>query len=151
MAASTDEQYSRTGRTWDIEGWRTGRTWSKEHGRLKMDTRIVGDVAVICSEEPIINDAQSALDLIAEVVYGHGVNKIAANKPAVNEGFFRLGTGLAGEVAQKFVNYRCRFAIFGDFSGYDSKPLHDYMSECNKGRHLNFAADESEALEKLRD
>ncbi|MDR1132508.1 MAG: DUF4180 domain-containing protein [Synergistaceae bacterium] len=34
-------------------------------------------------------------------------------------------------------------------SDYTSNPLRDYMYECNKGRHLYFVKDESEALEKL--
>ncbi len=29
--------------------------------------------------------------------------------------FFRLSTGLAGEIVQKFVNYRFRLVIMGDF------------------------------------
>lgn len=30
--------------------------------------------------------------------------------------FFRLSTGLAGEILQKYVNYAGRVAFFGDFS-----------------------------------
>ncbi|MDR1136092.1 MAG: DUF4180 domain-containing protein [Clostridiales Family XIII bacterium] len=114
-----------------------------------MDIKIIDGIAVINSETPIISDAQAALDLIASVSYEHDVNKIAINKAAVNEDFFKLSTGLAGDVAQKFVNYGCRLAIFGDFSAYTSKPLRDYMYECNKGKDLCFAADEAEALRNL--
>ncbi|MDR2671035.1 MAG: DUF4180 domain-containing protein [Oscillospiraceae bacterium] len=114
-----------------------------------MNTKIIGDIAVVNSETPLITDGQSALDLIVSLFYEHKITKIAVNKAAVSEDFFRLSTGLAGEVAQKFVNYRCRLVIFGDFSGYTSKPLRDYIYECNNGRHLNFAADENEAMQKL--
>jgi hypothetical protein len=113
-----------------------------------MDTKIIDGIAVISSSIPFITDAQAALDLIASFYY-EDVNKIAINKAAVSEDFFKLSTGLAGEVAQKFVNFGCRLAIIGDFSGYTSKPLRDYMYECNKGKHLYFAADEAEALRRL--
>jgi rifampin ADP-ribosylating transferase len=114
-----------------------------------MTTTIIGDIAVISSDTPLITDAQSALDLIVSFFYERSITKYAMNKEAVSEDFFRLSTGFAGDVAQKFVNFRCRLAIFGDFSGYTSKSLHDYIYECNNGRHLNFVSDEREAVGRL--
>jgi hypothetical protein len=114
-----------------------------------MNTRVISGVAVIDSDTPIITDAQSALDLMATVSYEHNVAKIAICKAAVSEDFFKLSTGFAGEVVQKFVNYGCRLAIIGDFSGYASKPLRDYIYECNNGKHLNFVADEDDAVRRL--
>lgn len=114
-----------------------------------MQTKIIGDLVVLSSETPIITDAQSALDMIASVGYEHNVTKIAINKAAVSEDFFRLSTGLAGEVVQKFVNYGYRIAIIGDFSSYTNKPLREYIYECNNGKHLSFVADEDEAVAKL--
>lgn len=104
-----------------------------------------GTIAVIQSEIPLITDGQSALDFAVNAE----AYLIAVNKAAIVEGFFRLSTGIAGEVVQKFVNYGYRLAIFGDFSSYTSKPLHDYMYECNNGNHLYFVADEKEAVRKL--
>lgn len=118
-----------------------------------MTTKLIetqnGTVAVINSDTPVITDVQSALDLISTIGFEHGCRNITVNKESVAEDFFKLSTGLAGEVVQKFVNYNVRFAIFGDFSHYTSKPLHDYIYECNKGRHLNFTATEQEAVERL--
>ena len=45
--------------------------------------------------------------------------------------------------------YPVGFAFIGDFSGYTSKPLHDFIYESNKGRHLFFVADEDEAIARL--
>jgi hypothetical protein len=104
-----------------------------------------GTVAVINSDTPLITDGQSALDFAVNA----GAGLIAVNKEAVAEDFFKLSTGVAGVVAQKFVDYGYRLAIFGDFSHYTSKPLHDYLRECNKGQQLNFVADEDEARRKL--
>ena len=118
-----------------------------------MEKRIVlaGDerIAVIYSNEVIVPDAQSALNLIMSAFYDDGCSGIVLNKEAFPERFFVLSSGLAGEVLQKAVNYRMKLAITGDFSGYTSKPLHDFIYECNKGKHVFFAADEQEAINML--
>ena len=118
-----------------------------------MTTKIVesnnGKLIIVTSDEVIISDGQSTLDFVASLVYEHDCYGIAVNKVAVAEDFFVLSTGVAGEVAQKFVNYKMRFAIIGDFSGYTSKPLHDFIYESNKGKHLFFVADEDEAIARL--
>ncbi|MDR1529068.1 MAG: DUF4180 domain-containing protein [Burkholderiales bacterium] len=81
-----------------------------------------GTVAVIQSEIPLITNGQSALDFAVNA----GAYLIAVNKAAIAEDFFKLSTGIAGEVVQKFVNYGPPCG-FGNFSGYTSKPLHDYL------------------------
>ena len=109
-----------------------------------------GSIIVVDADAPIICDGQSALDFIMSIGYEHNCNNIAVYKSAISEDFFKLSTGIAGEVAQKIVNYRYKLAIIGDFSGYTSKPLLDYIYECNKGGHLYFVSDEREAVRKLR-
>ena len=42
-----------------------------------------------------------------------------------------------------------KLAIVGDFSGYTSKPLRDFIYESNNGSHVFFVATVEEALEKL--
>ena len=73
-------------------------------------------IAVVNSDELLITDALSALDLVMTVKYETGCTDIAVNKEAVTEDFFILSTCLAGEILQKFINYGVRFAIYGDFS-----------------------------------
>lgn len=107
------------------------------------------DIAVIESTEVIITDVQSALDLMATVHYESGCNRIVLPKSCVTEDFFMLSTGIAGEVLQKFVNYQCKLAIFGDYSRYRSKSLHNFIYESNNGRHIFFTATEGEAITKL--
>lgn len=106
-------------------------------------------IASVYSNEKLITDTQSALDFIMSVSYETGLNRIAINKEAVANDFFILSTGLAGEVLQKFINYHIKFAVIGDFSEYTSKPLKDFIYECNNGRDIFFTATEGEALEKL--
>ena len=106
-------------------------------------------IAMCESDEPVITDGQSTLDYIVSTGFEYGCRDIAINKAAIAEDFFRLSSGIAGEVSQKIVNYQLRLAIIGDFSGYTSKPLRDYMHESNRGGHLYFVKDEAEALEML--
>lgn len=107
------------------------------------------DIAVINSDELLVTDAQSALDLIMTVKYETGCTNIAINKEAITDNFFILSNCLAGEILQKFVNYGIRFAIYGDFSKYTSKPLKDFMYESNNGKDIYFQPDASLAIGKL--
>jgi hypothetical protein len=106
-------------------------------------------VVILQSEEPLIVDAQSALDLMATARYETGSSRIVIPKSAVSEEFFTLSNGIAGEILQKFVNYRFMLAIVGDYSTYASKPLRDFIYESNKGHHIFFLETEEEAIKKL--
>ena len=106
-------------------------------------------VAAVNAGEKVITDVQSALDLIMAVRYDTGTKNIALEKKLITEDFFILSTGLAGEILQKFVNYGVRFAVYGDYSRYTSKPLHDFIYESNKGHDVFFVATKEEAVEKL--
>lgn len=115
----------------------------------EMNIKTINNIAVINSSETIIKDAQSAVVFIMSVKYETNCSKIAVNKKAVAEDFFILSKGIAGEVLQKFINYQVKFAVFGDFSKYTSKPLKDFIYESNNGRDIFFAADEDEAVKML--
>ncbi len=106
-------------------------------------------IAVVDSDEILIIDVPSALDLIATVRYETDCDLIVLNKEAIIEDFFRLSTGLAGEILQKFINYYMKLAIVGDFSHYTSKPLKDFIYESNQGNCIFFTSSEDEAVEKL--
>lgn len=107
------------------------------------------EIAVVNSDEVLITDVQSALDFIMSVQYETGCMNIAVNKGAIVDDFFVLSTCLAGEILQKFINYKVRFAIYGDFSKYTSKPLKDFMYESNKGKDVYFQPTVSLAVDKL--
>ena len=106
-------------------------------------------IAVVQSDGCILMDTQSALDLIMSVNYETGCDRIAINKEAITEDFFILSTRLAGDILQKFINYRIKFSIYGDFSGYTSKPLKDFIYECNHGKDVFFASDVDDAVNRL--
>lgn len=107
------------------------------------------EIANVKSDEILIKDVQSALDLMGTVRYESDCDRIIINKSAISEDFFDLSTKLAGEVLQKYINYQFKIAIVGDFSVYKSKSLKDFIYECNKGKEIFFLPNENEAVEKL--
>lgn len=107
------------------------------------------DIAVIFSDEKLIVDTQSALDLAMTVKYETGATNIVINKSAVCEEFFILSSGMAGEILKKFINYHVRIAIYGDYSQYTSKPLKDFIYESNNGNDFFFVSTKEEAIQKL--
>ncbi len=107
------------------------------------------EIAHIMSDEPIITDAQSAIDLMMTANYEAGTKNIAISKDLIVNKFFILSSGLTGEILQKFINYKFRIVIYGDYSKYTSKPLKDFIYECNSGRDVFFTENLQTALEQL--
>ena len=105
--------------------------------------------AVVNSNEIVITDAQSALDVLMSAKYDIGTKNIIVTKKMITDDFFILSKGLAGEILQKYVNYGGRIAIYGDYSHYTSKPLKDSIYESNKGKDVFFVATQDEAVEML--
>lgn len=101
------------------------------------------------SDNTVITDAQSAIDLLMSAKYDVGTENIVISKQLIAEDFFILSTGLAGEILQKFINYGGRIAIYGDYSHYTSKPLKDFIYESNKGKDIFFVATQNEAINVL--
>jgi hypothetical protein len=123
------------------------------HGRVIMNIEVIKEnnveIAIVRSNDILISDVQSALDLMATVNYETGCDKMILNKCVIVEDFFDLKTKLAGEVLQKYINYKKKIAIVGDYSMYNSKSLKDFIYECNKGKDIFFLPNEKEAIEKL--
>lgn len=107
------------------------------------------DIALVSSDEKVIVDTQSALDLAMTVKYETGTNKIIMDKRNISDEFFILSSGMAGEILQKFINYHIKIAIYGDYSGYTSKPLKDFIYESNKGKDVFFVSTLDEAVDML--
>lgn len=106
-------------------------------------------VTIVSSENILIKDVQTALDLIMTIKYNYNTNLIAIDKNSIIEDFFILSKGLAGEILQKFINYHVKIAIFGDYSKYTSKPLKDFIYESNNGKDIFFVDNENDAIQKL--
>lgn len=103
------------------------------------------DAVELSSNTPLLSSAGDALALIHE----HGAEFIILHQCNVHPDFFTLANGLAGDICQKFVNYRCHLAIVGDYAGVDSVSLRDFIFESNKGSFVMFPASVAEALQKF--
>ncbi len=95
-----------------------------------------------------IRTPQNILDAMATAGY-LGCRSMAVYAESLTEGFFDLKTGVAGELLQKFSNYRMRVAIIGDFSKYESGSLRDFIRESNKGKTVRFVDSLERALTAL--
>jgi len=102
----------------------------------------------IRSEEQFINNVQDVLDLFGEL-YGQYYDGIILYERNITHDFFDLQTKLAGEILQKFSNYRIRIVIVGDWSKYTSRSLEAFIVESNRGKTVNFSSSPTEALELL--
>lgn len=107
------------------------------------------EIAKIISDNEVITDIQTAVNLMMTVKHEAGIGNIVISKDLITDKFFILSSGLAGEILQKFINYRCRIAIYGDYSKYTSKPLKDFIYESNNGRDIFFTDSFEKAVEKL--
>ncbi len=105
-------------------------------------------IAEIISDDMIIQSVQDGLDLIGNIYY-QGFDKVILYERNITPEFFDLKTKIAGEILQKFSNYRIGLAIVGDFSKYESKSMEDFIFESNKTKHINFVETLESALEKL--
>ncbi len=100
---------------------------------------IVNDKKIIeyQSENLIIKTIQDAIDLLG-ILYFEGIEYAVLHEKNICKEFFKLSNGLAGEILQKFSNYRVKLFIVGDFSNYNSTSLSDFIRESNKGNQVNF-------------
>jgi hypothetical protein len=99
--------------------------------------------------EPL-RGADDALDLIS-AAWEAGATWVAVPAHRLHDDFFRLRTGVAGEMAQKFVNYRLGLAIVGDVSRHATagSAFQSWVHESNRGAHLWFVDDLAELAARL--
>ncbi|MBC8769601.1 DUF4180 domain-containing protein [Arenibacter sp. BSSL-BM3] len=102
-------------------------------------------IAEVISNEIIIENTETALDILGNLYY-QGFDKIIIHEKNITPAFFDLKTKIAGDILQKFSQYRMPLFIVGCFSKYESKSLKDFIYESNKGTHVNFASNFSEAI-----
>lgn len=106
-------------------------------------------IALLESKNTLIFDVQDALDLMANAQYS-GADSVVIYSSNLNPDFFDLKTKLAGEILQKFSNYKMRLAIVGDFNNVESKSLRDFIFESNKIGRILFVESVDEALQRLK-
>ena len=117
---------------------------------MNIEVHQKGDVKIVevTSENILINNTEEGLQLLADLYY-QDTDRIIIHEKNLTPEFFDLQNGIAGEILQKFSNYRVRLAIIGDFSKYTRKSMTDFIRESNRGRQINFLESVDQAIEKL--
>ncbi len=112
------------------------------NSNMKHDVVELGGHSVVLIGEQLFAHPVLANDLIA-LAWENDARVVAVGVDDMPEDAFALRSGLLGEMAQKFVNYRLQLVIVGDVAGYqaDSKPFRDYVYETNQGDTLWFLPD----------
>ncbi len=106
------------------------------------------EIAEVNSDQIIIHSTEDALDVMGNIYY-QGFDKIILYQKDVTTEFFDLKNKMAGDILQKFSNYRIQLAIIGDFSTFTSQSLKDFIYESNQGKQVNFVATLEDALKAL--
>lgn len=117
---------------------------------MKINTLFSEDriIAEIATDTIIINSTEDGLELLGNLYY-QNFDRIIIYEANINPEFFNLKNGIAGEILQKFSNYRVRLAIVGDFTKFPGRSLKDFIYESNKIGQINFVNSLSEAIIKL--
>ncbi|QFQ97561.1 DUF4180 domain-containing protein [Streptomyces phaeolivaceus] len=120
---------------------------------MTIGLQTIHDVPVLmCAREgDVIAEEGDALDLIGDAGY-QGAAWVVVPVERFDERFFELSTRLAGDVIQKFAQYRVGLAVVGDISRHTaaSSALTDFVRECNRNRQTWFVGDVDELRERLR-
>ena len=117
---------------------------------MEIQTHQINDtrIAELISAALIIDSVEDGINLLGDLYY-QDFESIVIHEKNITPRFFELKNGMAGEILQKFSNYRVRLAIVGDFEIYSSKSLRDFIHESNQGKQVSFVGSVSEALAKL--
>jgi Domain of unknown function (DUF4180) len=105
------------------------------------------NILALPTDGPVLD----ATDLVAQAL-GEQADLVSLPASRLTDGFFDLRTGVAGEYAQKFVNYRVRLAVVGDISAHidRSDSLGAFVAESNRGRQLWFVPTQADLDDRLR-
>jgi hypothetical protein len=89
--------------------------------------------------DPALDNERRVTDLIGEAM-AERATTVAVPVALLPPDFFHLRSGVAGMIAQKFVNYRLKLAIIGDIASHveTSDALRDWVRESNRGGDLLF-------------
>lgn len=114
---------------------------------------LAGVMLFVCDADgPSLDGERAATDIIG-AAYARDAAVVAIPVERLAPDFLTLGSGIAGAVIQKFVDYGFRVAFVGDVSGAlaASGALRDFVRESNRGRHVWFLAEFDELEAKLAD
>lgn len=106
------------------------------------------DIAEVVKGSMVIESASDILDILGDVSFS-GSSAVIIYSDSFSPEFYDLRSGVAGEILQKFSNYRMKLAIVGDFSHLTGKSWRDFIRESNRGSALSFVSSFDEAINLL--
>lgn len=117
-----------------------------------MPLQEINDVRVlVCNDKGCLLATERDANLFMSAAWDHGASTIALPVSRLTEDFFHLSTRLAGDIAQKFATYNLRLAVVGDISRWvaESRALHDFVYEANRGQTVWFVDDMDDLERRL--
>ena len=107
-------------------------------------------VLELLADESKLQTYNDAVELIGKS-FENRATLIVIPVECLDDEFFQLKTRIAGELIQKFVQYRLRLAIVGDISGFlaESSALRAFVTESNRGNDVWFLASRAELSRRL--
>ena len=120
---------------------------------LIMEIKVHGNgankVAELIAEGQQIGNAEQGLQILVDLYY-QDFEKIILQEAHFTPDFFDLKTGLAGEILQKYSNFKVQLCIVGDFTKYESQSIKSFIYESNRGIRVNFLPSVEAALKVYR-
>ncbi len=118
----------------------------KEENKLDYNVRKVNNkkyIELVSSSAPLSTEG-SALDLIA--LCGEAdTNLLMLNYSTLSEDFFKLKTGVAGKILQKFINYQIKAVVIMLGEIAQKGRFKELVTELNKSNHFRFYENRKEA------
>ena len=107
-------------------------------------------VLVLPAEGPSLAGEADAVEVLGHA-FAQRADVVAVPVARLHRDFFRLASGTAGAVVQKFVTYGVRLVVVGplDHHGPPTGPVAEWVREANCGRELWFVADSAELDDRL--
>lgn len=124
------------------------------YDRMMTESHLVvvrGVPVLMCDKDGTkLGGGEAALDLIGDAL-GCQADVVAVPVERLADDFFSLRSGIAGEVVQKFVNYRLRLVVVGSIvsSVANSDAFRDFVREANRGNQLWFVPDRAGLGQRL--
>jgi hypothetical protein len=103
-------------------------------------------IAELAGEANSIKGIGAVMNLLGEILFLHKCNLVLADRSLIDESFFDLKSGFAGELTQKISNYRMKLAITGRFNLIENLALKAFIYESNLGKTVRFASNRDEAM-----
>lgn len=80
-----------------------------------------------------ISCEQDVLDKLISICWENDIDKAMLTENCFDEGFYRLGTGIAGGILQKLLNYHIKIALIITDTKLIRGKFEDFVLEANKG------------------